>query len=289
MKATSVKYIIVGAGLSGLTTANILLENGETNFIIIEGRNRIGGRIMTKNTIDLGATWFQDHHLHLNDLLQQNDIRIFEQFSKGQSVLVYNTRAPAHHFESQQHAPSAFRIVGGTTALIKNLSKKLKDKIILDTKVLEIQDEGNSLFIKTAQGNFIAKKAVVTIPPKLASTLSYTPQLPTVVKNTMEHTHTWMSNAIKVGLLFDEPFWRQKNLSGTVIGQVGPVIELYDHCNFEHNTFGLMGFVNEGLRDTPYANRKERVLSYLEKYLGKEIYDHTSYIEKDWSKDLLYL
>ena len=182
MKATSVKYIIVGAGLSGLTTANILLENGETNFIIIEGRNRIGGRIMTKNTIDLGATWFQDHHLHLNDLLQQNDIRIFEQFSKGQSVLVYNTMAPAHHFESQQHAPSAYRIVGGTTALIKNLSKKLKHKIILDTKVLEIQDEGNSLFIKTAQGNFIAKKAggnhssKTGIYPKLYTTVTHCSQ-----------------------------------------------------------------------------------------------------------------
>lgn len=41
------KVIIVGAGISGLSAANTLLEKGFNNFLILEAHNRIGGRINT--------------------------------------------------------------------------------------------------------------------------------------------------------------------------------------------------------------------------------------------------
>jgi monoamine oxidase len=46
-----------------------------------------------------------------------------------------------------------------------------------------------------------------------------------------------------------------------------------------------MGFVNEGLRDVSPENRKERILVYLEKYLGSQVRDYLNYSEKDWSQD----
>ena len=77
----------------------------------------------------------------------------------------------------------------------------------------------------------------------------------------MKQTHTWMSNAIKVGLTFATPFWREKNFSGTIIGQVGALTELYDHSSADNKTFALMGFVNEGLRALSATERKERFYS----------------------------
>lgn len=285
IKNLSKKYIIIGAGLSGLTTAYYLLKNGENDFIILEGRDRVGGRINTKNGIDLGATWFQNHHSNLNELMSSLMLNKFEQYSKGQSVLVYNTMAPAHYFESQQNSPSAFRIEGGSTTLIEELTKTLKDKIKLNTTILELIDDSQTIHVKTNQGLFSAEKVISTIPPKLTATLKFIPSLPKNVLSVMEQTHTWMSNAMKIGLEFKKPFWREKKLSGTVIGQVGPVIELYDHCSNDNQTFSLMGFINEGLRDVSAEQRKERILEYLEKYLGKEIRNYISYFEKDWSKD----
>jgi hypothetical protein len=47
--------IIIGAGVSGLTIANGINDNP---FLILEGRNRIGGRVLTSNkNMDMGAAW----------------------------------------------------------------------------------------------------------------------------------------------------------------------------------------------------------------------------------------
>lgn len=285
MKTIHSKYIIVGAGLSGLTTAYSLIENGEEDFVILEARDRIGGRIHTKDGIDLGATWFQDHHTNLSKLLDDLSINKFEQYSKGKSVLVYNTMAPAHYFESQHNGPSAYRIADGSIAIINKLASVLVDKIHLNSIVTNIVEGQDALTLATENKTYSAEKVIITIPPKLASGIDFSPELPENLLQTMKFTHTWMSNAIKVGMLFNNPFWKEKDFSGTVIGQVGPVIELYDHCNYQENIYALMGFVNEGLRDTKAEIRKERILSYLEKYLGEEVKNYAAYFEKDWSKD----
>ncbi|GFS88301.1 spermine oxidase [Nephila pilipes] len=55
------KTIIIGAGIAGISAAHHLVKNGETDFKILEARNRIGGRIISipvgKEQVDLGASW----------------------------------------------------------------------------------------------------------------------------------------------------------------------------------------------------------------------------------------
>lgn len=286
MEQKSAKYIIVGAGLSGLTAAYQLLKAGEKDFLVLESRDRIGGRILTNNKIDFGATWFQEHHNNVSALLKELSIAKFHQYSKGRSVLVYSTMAPEHYFESDPNTPSAFRIVNNSQSMIQSLAETLQDKIRVETTVKGISDKNETLHIETNKGIYTAEKVILTIPPNIATRINFTPELPEVVTQVMNKTHTWMSNAIKVGLTFETPFWRDKNLSGTVIGQVGAVTELYDHTDVEDDNFALMGFVNEGLRDVSSAERKARILEYLAKYLGQEIMDYMTYEEKDWSKDM---
>lgn len=45
--ATNVKVLIIGAGMAGLSAANHLLQNGCDDFLIVEARGRIGGRIVS--------------------------------------------------------------------------------------------------------------------------------------------------------------------------------------------------------------------------------------------------
>lgn len=279
------KYIIIGAGLSGLTTAYQLVKKGEHDIVILEGRDRIGGRIHTNDGIDLGATWFQSHHANLSALMTNLGMEKFDQYSSGKSVLVYNSMAPAHYFESDPNAPAAHRISGGSIALIEALAKPIADKIQSNTSVTKIEEGDESVTIQTTNRIFVAKKVIIALPPQLVTRINFEPPLLEILISALENTHTWMSNAIKVGLTFKHPFWRDKGFSGTVIGQIGPTIELYDHSNADDTAYGLMGFVNEGLRDESAEERKERILTYLETHLGAEIRNYISYQEKDWSID----
>ncbi|SIS41920.1 monoamine oxidase [Zobellia uliginosa] len=285
MKENFSKYIIIGAGLSGLTSAYKLFGQGVSNFTVLESRDRIGGRIVTQDGIDFGATWFQTHHEAVIELLNELGIEKYHQYNKGKSVLVYSTMAPEHYFENDPNTPSAYRIKGNSQALIHALAKPVLDKIQTNTNVLSISETEEGVRVETDRGLFYGEKVIVTIPPKIATRISFSPELPVEVGVVMDKTHTWMSNAIKVGLTFKEPFWRNKNFSGMLIGQVGAVTELYDHNDAENSHFALMGFVNEGLRDTSEANRKQRILDYLSKYLGPEVLEYLTYEEKDWSKD----
>ncbi|WP_139957884.1 flavin monoamine oxidase family protein [Flavicella sediminum] len=280
------KYIIIGAGLSGLTTAYQFLKQGIDDFILLEARDRVGGRILTDKGIDFGATWLQYYHENLKNLLTELEVATFPQHTQGQSVLVYSSMAAPHLFEIDKAQPGSIRIQGGSTTLIEKLAEKLQQKIRLNTVVNTISETEEGISVYTEKEMYEGNKVIVTLPPLLASHLSYSPKLPNKLVQAMQKTHTWMSNAIKVGITFKTPFWRAKGFSGTIIGQVSPVIEMYDHTDYENKQFILKGFVNESLRELSSEERKLKILDYLEKHLGVDIRSYMHYQEKDWSQDM---
>ena len=82
--------LIIGSGLTGLTLA-FQLKKQNKPFLVIEARNRYGGRIHTlKNTdqetpMEMGATWFGDKHTHLNRFLDSLGVERFNQLKSGQA------------------------------------------------------------------------------------------------------------------------------------------------------------------------------------------------------------
>jgi spermine oxidase len=55
------RVVVIGAGISGISAAAKLIENGFKNVIVLEAEKRIGGRVYTtpfaSNVVDLGAQW----------------------------------------------------------------------------------------------------------------------------------------------------------------------------------------------------------------------------------------
>lgn len=70
-----VKVVIIGAGFSGLAAAYHLHKKG-ISFVILESRNRIGGRVFSHNisenlVIELGGEWVGNSHTRIQELCEE--------------------------------------------------------------------------------------------------------------------------------------------------------------------------------------------------------------------------
>ena len=57
------KVLILGAGVSGITAAKTLYDQGVTDFLVLEGQDYIGGRVtqasFAEMKVEMGANWIQ--------------------------------------------------------------------------------------------------------------------------------------------------------------------------------------------------------------------------------------
>lgn len=88
--------IIIGAGYSGLAAARVLHKAGK-NILILEARDRVGGRIHTHylsdgNYIDLGGQWIGPGQNRMYELAREYDIKTFPTYDTGKSTLFYNNK-----------------------------------------------------------------------------------------------------------------------------------------------------------------------------------------------------
>ncbi len=93
-------YCVIGAGYSGLAAALRLKQTG-SSVIVVEARDRVGGRIFSHQlsdgtSFDIGGAWVSDWPAqpHIRNLMQQVEgitgtpIKMFTQYEKGMNVLV---------------------------------------------------------------------------------------------------------------------------------------------------------------------------------------------------------
>lgn len=75
------RIVIVGAGLSGLYAAYLLEQANITDYLVLEARNRLGGRIYTQHGFDLGATCiWPELNPKLMQLVNKLKLPFFKQF-----------------------------------------------------------------------------------------------------------------------------------------------------------------------------------------------------------------
>lgn len=292
MQNNKYDLVIIGAGLTGLSLAYYLKDKG-LSIQILEARDRIGGRIQTIREdgfapIEMGATWLGKKHTALVGLLQELDLGIFEQQLGSTAIYEPISTSPPQLVQLPPNDAPSYRIKNGTSALIQKLVKKIESTcdIYLEQTVRSIEANDKSVFVKTTTKTIECKKVISTLPPfLLLKTINIQPVLPQSTQKVMQQTHTWMGESIKIGLHYKTPFWRAKNLSGTIFSSVGPIPELYDHSNFEDNEYSLKGFLNGNYYSVDRAKRLDLILKQLRKYFGNLADDYLKYEELIWSKE----
>lgn len=282
------KNIIIGAGLTGLLLAYRLKQKG-IPFVILEARNRIGGRIHTYTSsqatpIEMGATWLGMQHKALVQLLDELSIPYYKQFMDGKAWYEPTTLSPPQEVLLPPNENPSYRIQGGSHALINRLAQELTpDELHCNTKVLNVESKETHLLVTTHNQEFIASKVITTLPPNLlVNTIQFSPELPKELVSASKKTHTWMGESIKFGISYDQAFWKEQQWSGTLFSNVGPITEMYDHSNYKQNKFALKGFLSSTLSDISKEARETKVLEQLERSFGKVVTKHLSYEETIW-------
>ena len=282
--------IIIGAGLSGLSTAYQLKKAG-INFKVLEAQNRLGGRIKTvygqQNTpMEMGATWFSKEHIHLIQVLSELNLGYFEQHTEGISLFETTSSEPPQKYYVPTNSDSAYRIKGGTFGIINELYQRIgKENVSLNSEVIEIIDEVDKLRITDSlKQDFFCKCLIIAVPPQLViNTIEFTPRLPQVLNQVMQKTQTWMSGSVKFSVEYKKAFWKDNGLSGSIYSQSGLATEIYDHCNYEKSKFALKGFLNGSAYHYSFEERKEKVISQLKHYFGHEAETFEGYNDKIWN------
>lgn len=292
MKKVKTNIIIIGAGLTGLTLAYYLKQH-HINAILIEARDRLGGRIYTKESIgnapiELGATWISTEHKLLLDLVKELKLDIFDQILGTTAFYEATPNRPFQLVPLPTSESPSYRIKNGTKQIIEKLASKIDSKdIFTNQKVIAIEKNDTSIIAKTDTHLFYGDIVVSTLPPMLfVKSINCNPPLPDDLLDIAAKTHTWMGDSIKIGLTYEERFWNKKQLSGTIFSNVGPITEMYDHSNFEGSCFALKGFFNNAYFDISKKERLQMALNQLEKYYGPQVRNFTSYEETVWKKEV---
>lgn len=284
--------LIIGGGLSGLTTA-LRLQEKNISFQVLEAQSRFGGRIFTQKGInetpmDLGATWISEEHTTVLRLLEKLEIPVFEQFAEGTSYWRVSPTEPARPFPSSPPDVKSYRVAGGTTAIIEALTHRLPaTSLHVNAAISTVCEEGGEVVCTTKNGEiFRGTHVICTISPEiLINSVTFFPALPSDLSQFMNYVQTWMSGSIKYAVEFTTPFWRERGFSGTAFSHVDIATEMYDHTDATHQSFSLMGFLHPKAALVTREEREKSVLAQIQVLFGSFDDYLVGYFEQIWNHE----
>ncbi len=238
--------IVVGAGASGLRTADLLQRRG-VDVVVLEARDRVGGRLLSIPTssgrVDLGATWFWANEPDVLELVGVEDLDVFEQHLAGD--MMFQTAAGVQRIAGNQLDAPSKRLAGGMQSIAEALLGRLApDTVRLSTTVRSIGAGESGIRVATDDDVWQAEHVVIAVPPATAMHLiDFQPTLPDDLLALAAATPVWMGVFAKVVVWYNHPFWREAGLAGAAFSHVGPMREVHDMSGPDGAPAALFGFV----------------------------------------------
>jgi monoamine oxidase len=295
---------IVGAGLAGLYAARLLAAAG-VDFVLIEARDRLGGRIFTagddgapaQDGFDLGPSWYWPNmQPAIGALVEELGLPAFVQNSDGDMIFERMSRETAQRYRPLAQEQQSMRLAGGSAALVGALARDLPAaSILLQTRVtgLALREDGVELHFTRADGQqdtLVASQVIAALPPRLLeASVGFAPALDARTATRWRDTPTWMAPHAKFFALYDRAFWREAGLSGTAQSMVGPMAEMHDATTASGGA-GLFGFLGVGAEQRSALGEEaltRACLDQLARIFGPEARSPRATLFKDWAADPL--
>ncbi|MBH0006147.1 flavin monoamine oxidase family protein [Psychrobacter sp. SWN149] len=314
-----VPIAIIGGGLSGLYAAFLLDQKG-IDYILIEARDRLGGRItVAKSSVgqnvsgqsvdhdksndgfDLGPSWFwPEYQPQLSSLIEALGLPRFAQFEEGDMMVERGANELPIRAQGYQSSPPSMRLVGGMTALTDALYARLDAKrIVTGQTVRRLTKAGQHIKIDSEYGSehinagqiitYQAQHVLLALPPRLAvSNIVFEPALPQDLAIEWQETDTWMAPHAKYVAVYDSPFWRDNGLSGAARSVIGPLTEIHDASSEkgEGAVFGFFGVPVNVRQSVSEMELKSHCRAQMVRLFGVQADKPKAEYIKDWSQDV---
>lgn len=182
------------------------------------------------------------------------------------------------------------RVVGGTQKVSIALAERLGDRVVLDSPVREIEQDGESVLVRSARTWVRCNQVIVAMSPADADRITFSPGLPTRRSALQRVWHNGAES--KVFAVYDKPFWREQGLNGSALTDL-PVAHLVVDNSPPDGRLGiLLTFIgtagagnglawSDAVLDQPEARRKA-VLADLVTLFGPEAGKPLRMLEKSW-------
>ena len=262
---------IIGAGLSGLALASKLQAEGG-NVMVLEGRDRTGGRVLSQDGYDLGPSWIWPHNHRMLALLDGLGLNRFAQYASGRLVFEDSAGRVRRDFEFATMS-GALRVEGGLGRVTDALASRLGDHLRLACRVRRVLEDEDGVSVFLADDRIRARRVILAMPPRLVAGLGVSvPDAP-----------TWMAGHAKLVATYPTAFWRETGLNGDAISHRGPLAEIHDASPDGARVGALFGFAHIGA--ARQSGFRDAAIAQLARLFGQDAATPDDVFIKDWSVD----
>lgn len=309
MSRNRARVAIVGGGLAGLAAAWRLQGQGVHDVVLLEARERLGGRILGADAagrpcglggaghgaFDLGPAWYWPAlQPALDALVDALGLQRVAQFEDGDMRVERSPHEAPFRVPGYRSEPTSMRLHGGMGALVDALRRALPaDRVRCSHRVrrLCLADGQVEVHGEDERGEpavWRVDHVLLALPPRLAvGALDFSPALPAALASEWAATDTWMAPHAKYLAVYDEPFWRARGLSGAARSACGPLAEIHD-ASLPGGPAALFGFVGVPARlrqGLPEDAMKAQCRAQLGRLFGAAALAPRADVFKDWAAD----
>ncbi|KAJ4309940.1 hypothetical protein N0V84_011232 [Fusarium piperis] len=281
--------IVVGTGFSGLIAARNLSRNPNLSVLLLEGRDRIGGRTWTAKALgeelEMGGTWVHWNQPH-KDLFDA----MVSSFGSAPGSECGFTEALRWYALGGHTMDGVFELAGvyklgkgGMSSLARAILDEYHGNLLFNTVLEKVEQSSTSVTLTAKNGKKIrASQVISTIPLNCLSDISFTPSLSPLRQEAIRAGHINQDAKIHFKLGLTEPGWFSM-ASG--YGNSPWCFSFSDHNGTakKEGTY-CIGFGYNGHLTDPRAS--SHIISTFKQYL-KPNADVKAYLTHDWMNDNL--
>ena len=178
------------------------------------------------------------------------------------------------------------RLSGGAQTMAERMARELGDAVRLQSPVSSIEQDTDGVTVSGDAVTVRARRAVVALPPALASRVRYDPPLPPDRAQLLDRMPA--GALIKMLAVYEEAFWRDDGLSGQSVA-MNSAIETTLDASPQSGRGVLAAFafgpLARGLARLTPDERKRIVLDALRARFGARAGEPIAYEEQDWARE----